>query len=74
MSNKKLCRVCLSTMYEDDRDLDYRGNGDIYWCCENEKCNSSCIEVLRNRKLVKEIWHWERGDNCYDYEENYNVS
>ena len=54
-----LCRECGSKMFLDDKDFNFKGNYDNYWCCEN--CQTSCIEQVRFAKLFKEIWHSENN-------------
>ncbi len=46
-------------MCVDDVDFNFKGNKDIYWICENENCNSSCIEQVRYGRSFKELWHNE---------------
>ena len=59
------CRECGSKMYLDDKDINFKGNYDNYWCCPN--CHTSCIEQIRFSKPFKEIWHSENaGVKDYD--------
>jgi hypothetical protein len=59
-----LCRECGSKMFLDYKDFNFRGNVDYYWCCE--KCQTSCVELVRFAKTFKEIWHSE-NDGVKDY-------
>ena len=60
------CIECGAEMYLDDRDTNFKGNYDNYWCCE--KCQTSCIEQVRFGQSFKEIWHSENDDIVKDYE------
>ena len=53
----KVCKECGAKMYLDDRDFNFKGNYDNYWCCE--ECQTSCIEQVRYGQPFKEIWHSE---------------
>lgn len=55
------CPVCKSKMKVTDEDYNLKGNSDIYWCCSNESCMTSCIEEVRYNHSYKEIWHHENG-------------
>lgn len=44
-------------MYLDDKDFDFKGKHDNYWCCPN--CQTSCIEEVRFSRRFREIWHSE---------------
>ena len=61
-----ICRECGSVMYLDDKDFNFKGNYDNYWCCN--KCNSSCIEQIRFNQSFKETWHLETDNGVKDYE------
>ena len=60
------CVECGAGMYLDDRDFNFKGNYDNYWCCE--KCQTSCIEQVRFGRFFKEFWHSENDDIVKDYE------
>lgn len=53
------CKECGAKMYLDDKDANFKGNYDNYWCCE--KCQTSCIEQVRFGQSFKEIWHSEEN-------------
>lgn len=55
----KVCKECGAKMYLDDRDFNFKGNYDNYWCCE--ECPTSCIEQVRYGQPFKEIWHSENN-------------
>lgn len=55
-----ICRECNSDMTKDDVDYNFKGNYDVYWGCST--CNTSCIEVIRYGRPIKEIWHSEIDD------------
>ena len=55
----KVCKECGAKMYLDDRDFNFKGNYDNYWCCE--ECQTSCIEQVRYGRPFKEIWHSENN-------------
>lgn len=59
-----ICKECGSKMYLDDKDFNFKGNFDNYWCCE--KCQTSCIEQVRFARPFKELWHSE-NDGVKDY-------
>lgn len=59
-----ICNECGSEMYLDDKDYNFKGNYDNYWCCD--KCTTSCIEQVRYGKPFKQIWHSE-NDVLKDY-------
>ena len=59
-----ICKECGSNMILDDKDYNFKGNYDNYWCCE--KCQTSCIEQIRFAQSFKEIWHSE-NDEVKDY-------
>ena len=59
-----VCRECGSKMFLDDKDFRFKGNYDLYWCCEN--CQTGCIQEVRCGKSFKEIWHSE-NDEVKDY-------
>ncbi len=65
MSNM-VCRECGSEMYLDDKDYNFKGNYDNYWCCN--KCDTGCVEQVRFGQSFKEIWHSENGNEVKDYE------
>ena len=65
------CKECGSEMREDDRDFNFKGNYDIYWCCDN--CITSCIEQVRFAQSFKEIWHSENNDKVKDYEIKHKI-
>ena len=60
------CIECGAEMYLDDRDTNFKGNYDNYWCCE--KCQTSCIEQVRFSQSFKEFWHSENDGIVKDYE------
>lgn len=61
-----ICRECGAEMYLDDKDFNFKGNYDNYWCCD--KCQTSCVEQVRFGQSFKEIWHSENNDEVKDYE------
>lgn len=66
-----ICKECGTKMYEDDRDFNFKGCYDIYWCCPN--CQTSCIEEVRFNQSFKEIWHSENADTVKDYEIKHEI-
>lgn len=60
-----ICRECGAKMYLDDKDTNFKGNYDNYWCCES--CQTSCLEQVRFGQSFKEIWHSENNDQVKDY-------
>lgn len=59
-----LCKECGAKMFLDDKDYNFKGNYDNYWCCE--KCQTSCIEKVRFGQSWQEHWHSE-NDCVKDY-------
>ena len=68
-----ICKECGSKMYLDDKDRRFKGNYDNYWCCENDKCITSCVEEVRFGQSFKEIWHSENNDEVKDYVIKHNI-
>lgn len=60
-----ICKECGSKMYLDDKDFNFKGNYDNYWCCET--CLTSCIEQVRFAKPFKEFWHSENNGDIKNY-------
>ena len=60
-----ICKECGAKMYLDDKDTNFKGNYDNYWCCES--CQTSCLEQVRFGQSFKEIWHSENNDQVKDY-------
>lgn len=58
-------------MFLDDKDFNFKGNYDNYWCCNN--CQTSCIEQVRFNQSFKEIWHSE-NDEVKDYEIKHKIN
>lgn len=58
------CKECGVKMFLDDKDYNFRGNYDNYWCCE--ECQTSCIEEVRFGQSFREYWHSE-NDGVKDY-------
>ena len=58
-------------MFLDDKDFNFKGNYDNYWCCE--KCQTSCIERVRFAQPVNEIWHSKNEDKVKDYEIKHKI-
>lgn len=54
-----ICKECGSEMFLDDKDFNFKGNYDNYWCCT--KCQTSCIEQVRFGQSFKENWHSENA-------------
>ena len=52
-------------MFLDDKDFNFKGNYDNYWCCE--ECQTSCIEQVRFGQPCKELWHSENNNVVKDY-------
>ena len=59
-----VCKECGAKMYLDDKDYNFKGNYDNYWCCE--KCHTCCIEQVRFGQPFIEKWHSE-NDGVKDY-------
>lgn len=57
-------------MFLDDKDYNFKGNYDNYWCCE--ECQTSCIEQVRFEQSFKEIWHSE-NNGIKDYEIKHQI-
>lgn len=51
-------------MIRDDVDYNFKGSYDNYCSCL--VCNTSCIEIVRYGRPIKEIWHSEI-DGVKDY-------
>lgn len=66
-----ICKECGSNMRLDDKDYNFTGNYDIYWCCDN--CQTSCIEQVRCSQSFKEIWHSENNNDVKDYEIKHEI-
>lgn len=58
------CRACGLEMALDDVNVNFKGNKDNYWICEN--CNTSCIEQIRYGQTWRELWHSE-NESVVDY-------
>lgn len=52
-----ICLECESEMFLDDKDFNFKGNYDNYWCCT--VCQTSCIEQVRYGRPMKQYWHTE---------------
>lgn len=61
-----ICKVCGGKMYLDDKDFNFKGNYDNYYCCD--ECQTSCIEQVRFGRRFKEIWHSENNGKVIDSE------
>ena len=59
------CRECGEEMYLDDKDFDFKGKYDNYWCCP--KCQTFCTEQIRFSKPFKELWYSENNNNIKEY-------
>lgn len=59
-----VCRECGNRMDADDIGRS-RNRLDIYWKCD--KCNSSCIEVVKDNISMAEFWHVENDKEIKDY-------
>ena len=66
-----MCKECGSKMILDDKDFNFKGNYDNYWCCE--KCQTSCIEQVRFAQPFKEIWYSENDDEVKEYEIKHEI-
>lgn len=51
-------------MIVDDKDLDFRGSGTIYYICP--RCTGSCNLKMSFNRPVLENWHFE-NDGVEDY-------
>lgn len=51
------CKYCKTKMRLDDCDVNFKGNYDNYWICDN--CNGSCIEKIRYGKSINIDWYTE---------------
>ena len=69
-----ICKECGSEMYLDDKDYNFKGNYDNYWCCKNDNCLTSCIEQVRFNQSFKEFWHSENNDEVKDYEVKHEIT
>ena len=67
------CKECGAEMFLDDKDYNFKGNYDNYWCCEDDNCLTSCIEEVRFGQSFKEIWHSENNDEVKDYVIKHNI-
>ena len=59
------CSKCGSKMYLDDKDFNFKGCYDNYWCCPT--CKTSCIEEVRYGKPHRELWHTENNGLVVDW-------
>lgn len=65
------CIECGSEMYLDDVDVNFKGNKDLYWCCQN--CRTSCIEEMRCFQRFRVLWHSENDDIVKDRVVKYRI-
>lgn len=54
-----ICRECGAEMFLDDKDYNFKGNYNNYWCCP--ECTTSCLEEVRFGQSWRENWHTENG-------------
>ena len=54
-----ICKECGAEMRLDDKDFNFKGNYDNYWCCDS--CETSCTEQVRFGQSFKEDWHSENN-------------
>lgn len=56
-----ICIKCGAQMILYDKDFDFPGKGEKYYCCENENCDCECIETIRFNQVTQRDWSWD-GD------------
>lgn len=59
------CAKCGEEMYLDDKDYNFKGNYDDYWCCP--KCDTYCVEEVRFGQSYRELWHSENNSKVDDW-------
>lgn len=52
------CLKCGSEMELDDKDFDFPGKGQKYYCCTNTECDCCCEETIRFHRVTQREWFW----------------